>query len=202
VSGEVRPRLDPAALDLLVLKARTQNGWLPMPVGDDQLREVYAIMRMGPTSANTCPARFVFLRTPEAKARLLPALSPGNVDKTRQAPVTAIIGYDTRFHEWMPTKLFAHRPEMADNYARNAALGQITAFRNGTLQGAYFMLAARAVGLDVGGMSGFDNARVDAEFFPDGRVKSNFLCNIGHGDPSKILPRLPRLEFDEACTLL
>jgi 3-hydroxypropanoate dehydrogenase len=159
-------------------------------------------MKMGPTSANSCPARLLFLRTPEARARLLPALSPGNVDKTKQAPVTAIIGHDTRFFELMPTKLFAHRPEMADNYAKNPALAQITAFRNGTLQGAYFMLAARAVGLDVGGMSGFDNAKVDAEFFPDGRVKSNFLCNVGHGDPSKVMPRLPRLEFEEACQLL
>jgi 3-hydroxypropanoate dehydrogenase len=198
----VRPTLDQAALDLLFFSARTQNGWLPTPVGDDQLRRIYEIMRMGPTSANSSPARLVFLRTPEARARLLPALTSGNVDKTRQAPVTAIIGYDTRFYEWMPKKLFAHRPEMADNYTRNAPLAQITAFRNGTLQGAYFMLAARAVGLDVGGMSGFDNAKVDAEFFPDGRVKSNFLCNVGHGDPSKVLPRLPRLEFDEACTLL
>ena len=198
----MRPTLDQAGLDLLFLEARTQNGWLPTPVGDDQLRRIYAIMRMGPTSANSSPARIVFLRTPEAKARLLPALSPGNVDKTRQAPVTAIIGYDPHFYEWMPKKLFAHRPEMADNYAKNGALAQITAFRNGTLQGAYFMLAARAAGLDVGGMSGFDNAKVDAEFFPDGRVKSNFLCNVGHGDPGKILPRLPRLEFDEACALL
>ena len=198
----MRPTLDQAALDLLFLQARTQNGWLPTPVSDETLRRVYDIAKMGPTSANSCPARFVFLRTPAAKARLLPALSPGNVDKAKQAPVTAIIGYDTRFFEWMPKKLFAHRPDMADNYAKNPALAEITAFRNGTLQGAYFMLAARAVGLDVGGMSGFDNAKVNAEFFPDGRVKSNFLCNLGRGDPTKVLPRLPRLDFDEACTLL
>jgi len=194
--------IDDRALDLLFRQARTQNGWLPTPVTDDQLRALYDILRVGPTSANTCPARFVFLRTPEAKARLLPALSPGNVDKTKQALVTVIIGYDTRFYEWMPKKLFAHRPEMADSFIKNAAFSEITAFRNGTLQGAYFMLAARAVGLDVGGMSGFDNARVDAEFFPDGRIKSNFLCNIGHGDPSKVMPKLPRLDFDEACQLL
>jgi 3-hydroxypropanoate dehydrogenase len=196
------PTLDQAALDLLFLQARTQNGWLPKPVSDDDLRRIYAIMRMGPTSANSSPARILFLRTREAKARLLPALTPGNVDKTTQAPVTAIIGYDTQFYAWMPKKLFAHRPEMADIFAKNAATAETIAFRNGTLQGAYFMLAARAVGLDVGGMSGFDNARVDAEFFPDGRVKSNFLCNLGHGDPGKVLPRLPRLEFDEACELL
>jgi 3-hydroxypropanoate dehydrogenase len=198
----VSPKLDQAALDQLFLTARTQNGWLPSPVADAQLRQIYDIMKMGPTSANSCPARLVFLRTPEAKARLLPALSPGNVDKTKQAPVTAIIGYDTRFFEWMAKKLFTHRPDMADNYARNPALTEVVAFRNGTLQGAYFMLAARAVGLDVGGMSGFDNAKVDTEFFPDGRVKSNFLCNLGHGDPTKVMAKLPRLDFDEACTLL
>jgi len=198
----VSPTIDQAALDQLFLKARTQNGWLATPVTDAQLREIYDIMKVGPTSANTCPARLVFLRTPEAKARLLPALSPTNVDKTKAAPVTAIIGYDTHFFEWMPKKLFAHRPEMADNYAKNPALAEITAFRNGTLQGAYFMLAARAVGLDVGGMSGFDNAKVDAEFFPDRRIRSNFLCNVGHGDPGKVMAKLPRLDFDEACTLL
>ena len=159
-------------------------------------------MKVGPTSANTSPSRFVFLRTPEAKARLLPALSAGNLEKTKQAPVTVIIGTDTRFFELMPTKLFAHRPEMADNYVKNAALAEVTAFRNGTLQGAYFMLAARALGLDVGGMSGFDNKKVDDEFFPDGRIKSNFLCNVGHGDPSKVMQKLPRLDFGEACTLL
>jgi 3-hydroxypropanoate dehydrogenase len=194
-------KLDDAALDTLFRKARTQNGWLPTPVSDALLRAIYDVMKWGPTSANCCPTRLVFLRTPEAKARLLPALLPGNVDKTKQAPVTAIIGYDTRFYELM-LKLFPHRPDMADNFKNNPALAQITAFRNGTLQGAYFMLAARAVGLDIGGMSGFDNAKVDAEFFPDGRVKSNFLCNVGHGDPSKVLPRLPRLDFEEACTLL
>lgn len=193
--------LDDAALDILFRKARTQNGWLPTPVSDAELQAIYDLMKWGPTSANCCPARLVFLRTPEAKARLLPALSPGNVDKTKAAPVTAIIGYDTRFYELLP-KLFPHRPEMADNYKSNATLAQTTAFRNGTLQGAYFMLAARALGLDIGGMSGFDNAKVDAEFFPDGRVKSNFLCNVGHGDPSKVMPRLPRLTFEEACTLL
>ena len=193
--------LDDVALDILFRKARTQNGWLPTPVSDAELQAIYDLMKWGPTSANCCPARLVFLRTPEAKARLLPALSPGNVDKTKAAPVTAIIGYDTRFYEVLP-KLFPHRPEMADNYKSNATLAQATAFRNGTLQGAYFMLAARALGLDIGGMSGFDNAKVDAEFFPDGRVKSNFLCNVGHGDPAKVMPRLPRLTFEEACTLL
>ena len=198
----MRHIIDDAALDILFRKARTQNGWLDKPVTDDQLRAIYEILKVGPTSANSSPARFVFIRTPEAKARLLPALSAGNQEKTKAAPVTAIIGYDTRFYEWLPKKLFAHRPEMAQNYINSAALAEITAFRNGTLQGAYFMLAARAVGLDVGGMSGFDNARVDAEFFPDGRIKSNFLCNVGYGDPAKVMAKLPRLEFEEACTLL
>ena len=126
--------VDQHCLDTLMLKARTQNGWLDRPVTDEQLRRIYDIMKQGPTSANSCPARVLFLRTQEAKARLLPALSPGNVDKTKAAPVTAIIGYDTCFFELMPTKLFAHRPEMADNYAKNPAFAEITAFRNGTLQ--------------------------------------------------------------------
>ena len=193
--------LDEKALDLILLKARTQNGWLPTPVSDDQLRAIFDIMKFGPTSANSCPARFLFVRTPEAKARLLPALSAGNMEKTKQAPVTAIIGYDPRFYELLP-RLFPHRPEMKNPYEASAQLAETVAFRNGTLQGAYFMIAARAVGLDVGGMSGFDNAKVDAEFFPDGRVKSNFLCNIGHGDPSKVMARLPRLPFDEVCSIL
>lgn len=197
----MRERLDDTALDILLRTARTQNGWLPTPVTDAQLHAIYELMKAGPTSANSCPARLVFLRTEEAKARLLPALSPGNVEKTKEAPVTVIVAYDTRFYELLP-KLFPHRPEMANTYKASAQLAETTAFRNGTLQGAYFMLAARAVGLDVGGMSGFDNGKVDAEFFPDGRLKSNFLCNVGHGDPGKLLPKLPRLAFEEACTLL
>jgi 3-hydroxypropanoate dehydrogenase len=197
----VSAHLDDQGLDLIFRTARTQNGWLDTPVSEDELRALYAILKMGPTSANSCPARILFLRTPQAKARLLPALAPGNVDKTKAAPVTAIIGYDTRFYELTP-KLFPHRPEMADTFRNNPKMAEVTAFRNGTLQGAYFMIAARAIGLDVGGMSGFDNAKVDAEFFPDGRVKSNFLCNLGHGDPAKVMARLPRLSFEEACELL
>ena len=197
----MRRPIDDLALDVIFRNARTQNGWLPTPVSDDELRAVYQLMRLGPTSGNSCPARLVFVRTPEAKARLLPALSPGNVEKTKAAPVTVIIGYDTSFYELLP-KLFPHRPDMADNFRKNPVLAQTTAFRNGSLQGAYWMIAARALGLDVGGMSGFDNAKVDAEFFPDGRIKSNFLCNVGHGDPAKVMQRLPRLEFEEACTLL
>ena len=157
----MRPTLDQATLNQLFLEARTQNGWLPTPVGDDQLRQIYAIMRMGPTSANSSPARILFVRTPEAKARLLPALTPGNVDKVKAAPVTAIIGYDTRFFEWMPKKLFTHRPEMADTFAKTPAGAEVIAFRNGTLQGAYLILAARAIGLDAGPMSGFNKAKLD-----------------------------------------
>jgi 3-hydroxypropanoate dehydrogenase len=193
--------VDDRAMDMVFRSARTQNGWLPTPVSDDQLRAIYELMKWGPTSANSCPARILFVRTPEAKARLLPAVSAGNFEKTKAAPVTAIIGYDLGFHELTP-RLFPHRPEMADTFKNTPGLAQVTAFRNGTLQGAYLMVAARMLGLDVGGMSGFDNAKVDAEFFPDGRVKSNFLCNLGYGDRSRVMQRLPRLDFDEACTLL
>ena len=192
------PRIDQAALDTLFLKARTQNGWLPTPVSDAELRELYDIMKMGPTSANSSPARIVFLRTPEAKARLLPALTPGNVDKTKAAPVTAIIGYDTRYYEWMARKLFAHRPEMAENYAKNPGAAEVMAFRNGTLQGAYLILAARALGFVTAPMSGFNNAGVDEEFFAGTTLRSNFICAIGHADQSKLMPRNPRLTFDEA----
>ena len=195
--------IDPHAIETLFTTARTQNGWLDAPVSDAQLRQAFELMRMAPTSANTQPARFVFLRSQAAKERLRPALSPGNVDKTMSAPVVAIIGHDVDFHEHLP-RVFPHNPGMKANFDGDAkrAFRETFAFRNGTLQGAYFMLAARAVGLDVGPMSGFDNARVDAEFFPDGRVKSNFLCNLGRGDPSKVMQRLPRFGFDEVCSLL
>ena len=194
-------RLDDRSIDAILRTARTQNGWLPTRVTDEQLQAIVALAIQGPTTANTCPARFVFVRTPEAKARLLPCVSAGNQEKTRTAPVTAIIAYDIRFYELMP-KLFPHKPEMADVFAKNADLAEKTALRNGTLQGAYFMLAARAIGLDVGGMSGFDNAKVDAAFFPDGRVKSSFLCNLGRGDPAQLPPPLPRFAFDEVCRIV
>jgi 3-hydroxypropanoate dehydrogenase len=192
--------LDTPSLDLLFRTARTHNGWLAKPVADEELRAVYELMKWGPTSANCSPARLVFLRTPAQKERLIPALSSGNVDKTRAAPVTVILGYDLEFYERLP-KLF-HNPDARSWFAGNAPLIEATAFRNGSLQGAYFIIAARAKGLDCGPMSGFDNAKVDAEFFPDGKIKSNFLCNLGHGDPSKLFRRNPRIPFDEACTLL
>jgi 3-hydroxypropanoate dehydrogenase len=193
--------VDDAALDLLFRKARSHNGWLDKPVTDEVLRQLYELMKWGPTSANCSPARIVFVRTHANKERVRPALSPNNVEKTMTAPVIAIVAYDSRFYEHLP-QLFPRNPQVADLFASNAALSATTAFRNGTLQGGYFLLAARAVGLDCGPMSGFDNAKIDAEFFPDGRFKSNFLCGLGHGDVAKVLPRSPRLTFEEACTLL
>jgi len=172
-------------------------------VSDAQLREVFDLMKMAPTSMNTQPARFVFLRTAAAKERLRPALSRGNVNKTMTAPVVTLIAHDMQFHEHLP-RVFPHEPNarnMFDGDA-NRDFRSTFAFRNGTLQGAYFMLAARAIGLQVGPMSGFDGAKVDAEFFPDGRYRINFLCNLGHGDPSKVMERLPRFAFEDVCSLL
>jgi 3-hydroxypropanoate dehydrogenase len=193
--------IEDTALDLMLRKARSQNGWLDQPVSEEQLRRIYELMKWGPTSANCSPARIVFVRTLASKERLRPALSPNNVEKTMTAPVIAIVAFDSRFYEHLP-QLFPRNPQVAELFASNETLAATTAFRNGTLQGGYFIIAARAVGLDCGPMSGFDNARVDAEFFPDGRFKSNFLCGLGHGDPAKVYPRSPRLAFDEACTLL
>ena len=150
-------RVNDQCLDVLLRNARTANGYVPTPVTDAQLREIYDLVKVGPTSANSSPARFVFVRTPEGKARLLPALSAGNQEKTKQAPVTVIVGYDTMFWELLPTKLFTHRPEMKVPYEKDPVLAETVAFRNSTLQGAYFMIVARALGLDCGGMSGFDN---------------------------------------------
>lgn len=197
------------ALDVIFRKARTHNVWLDKPVSDDLLRQLYGLMKYAPTSANCCPARILFLRTREAKERLRPALSPGNVEKTMQAPVTAIIGYDLKFFE-QASKLFPHNPAILKNFGNNPKLVEVTAFRNGTLQGAYMILAARSLGLDCGPMSGFDNAKVDAEFFSSTagnptefvEVKSNFLCSLGYGDHSRLFPRNPRLAFDEACAVL
>jgi 3-hydroxypropanoate dehydrogenase len=187
-------------LNQLFREARTHNAWLPKRVPVEALREAYELARWGPTSANSSPARFVFLESEAAKARLLPALAPLNVEKTKAAPVTAIIAWDTEFHEKLP-KLFPHA-DMRSFFVGKPALIEETAFRNSSLQGAYFMLAARAVGLDCGPMSGFDAAKVNAEFFPDGKWKVNFLCNLGYGDHSKLFPRSPRLDFDEACRVL
>jgi len=188
------------ALDIIFRNARTQNKWLDKPVSNAMLMAIYDLMRWGPTSANNSPARIVFLTTAEAKDRLKPHLSEGNRAKTMSAPVTAIIGYDVDFHEHLP-RLFPHNQD-AKNWFANPVLRETTAFRNGTLQGAYFIVAARAVGLDCGPMSGFDNAGVDKEFFAGTAIKSNFICSLGYGDPTGLFPRSPRLAFDEACKII
>jgi 3-hydroxypropanoate dehydrogenase len=193
-------QLDDRSLDIIFREAHTHNVWLDKPVGDELIRQIYDLLKWAPTSANSSPARFVFVRSAAAKQRLLPAVSPGNADKTRTAPVTAIVAYDTEFYEKLP-KLFLHE-DARSWFAGNQPLIDTTAFRNGTLQGAYLILAARALGLDAGPMSGFDNAKVDKEFFPDGKVKSNFVVNLGYGDRAKMHPRNPRLPFAEAAQIL
>jgi 3-hydroxypropanoate dehydrogenase len=193
--------LDAAAIDLLLREARSHNAFTDEPVTDEQLRELFDLLKMGPTSANCSPARFLFLRTNAAKLKLAPALSAGNHDKTMAAPVTVIVAYDPKFYDYLP-RLFPHNPDARSWFSGNESLAATTAFRNGTLQGAYLILAARAVGLDVGAMSGFDNAMVDEVFLADRGWRSNFLCNLGHGDAAGLFPRSPRLSFDDACVLL
>lgn len=207
--------IDDAALDTLFREARTHTKWQARPVADQTLLDLYDLLKWAPTSANAAPARFAFLRSKEAKERLRPALAPGNVEKTMTAPVTVIVAYDLKFYEQLP-RLFPQSPGMQQLFLSNPNFVETTAKRNSSLQGAYLILAARALGLDCGPMSGFDNAKVDEEFFaagqpcfgceqeffPEGHVKSNFLCNLGYGDPSALYPRLPRLPFNEACSLL
>ena len=190
-------RLGDTVLKQLLLDARTHRAWLPKEVSDSQLKEVVDLMKMGPTSYNCLPARIVFVKSKAAKERLRPHLSSGNVDKTMAAPATAIIGHDLKFYQHPPKgqdplAVFEGKPELA----------QTAALRNGSLQGGYFMLAARALGLDIGGMSGFDNAGVDKEFFAGTDVKSNFLCNVGYGDPAALRPRSPRFAFDEIAHII
>jgi 3-hydroxypropanoate dehydrogenase len=186
------------ALDLIFRKARTHSAWLNKPVDDAILKEAYDLAKLGPTSANMSPLRVVFVKSREGKERLKPALSEGNLEKTMAAPVTAILAMDVKFFELLP-RLFPHADAKAWFKDLPPNVLESMALRNSSLQGAYFMLAARALGLDCGPMSGFDNAKVDAEFFAGTTVKSNFLCNLGHGDATKLFPRSPRLEFDEAC---
>ena len=193
-------KITQACLDQIFFNARTANGFLDKPVPMTLLQEVYDLAKMGATSMNTQPARYVFLNSPESRARLIPALSPGNVEKTRLAPATVIVATDSQFFEHMP--LVWHDPGVKEMFAGNAALAQATATRNGTLGGAYFMIAARAMGLDCGPMSGVDLAKVNAEFFPDGRLQANFLINLGYGDNSKLFKRNPRLSFEQACSVL
>jgi 3-hydroxypropanoate dehydrogenase len=196
----IKTPISEEAIDQLFREARTHSAWLSEPVPVELLREAYELARLGPTSANGSPARFVFLTTPGAKARLKPALAPGNVDKTIAAPVTVIIAWDTEFHEKLP-KLFPHA-DMRSYFVGNKPLIDETAFRNSSLQAAYFILAARSLGLDCGPMSGFNADKLNAEFFPDGKWKVNLLCNLGYGDPSKLFPRNPRLNFEEASVIL
>ncbi|KAF1027235.1 MAG: putative malonic semialdehyde reductase RutE [Burkholderia plantarii] len=191
--------LSDSALDQLFLTARTHNAWQPKPVDDALLRRLVYLLKFGPTSANTSPARFVFVKSPEAKARLAPALAEGNLEKTLAAPVTAIVGMDMAFYEHLP-KLFPHA-DARSWFVGNDALIEATAFRNASLQGAYLILAARALGLDAGPMSGFDAARVEAEFFAGTTVKANFLVNLGYGDPQGLHPRGPRFAFDEIARI-
>jgi 3-hydroxypropanoate dehydrogenase len=198
-STEVIETLDPAALDRLFNHARTHNGWTSEPVSDDKLRELFDLMKMAPTSANCSPARIVFVRSPEAKAKLAPALAAGNLEKTMTAPVTAIIAYDLEFYEHLP-RLFPHTNAKSWFVGKPEHI-RATAFLNGTLQGAYLIMAARAVGLDCGPMSGFDHAMLDEAFFAGTTWKSNFLCNLGHGDPTKLFARSPRFDFDDVCRI-
>jgi 3-hydroxypropanoate dehydrogenase len=192
--------VSPEALVQLFEGARTHNAWLDEAVNDETLRQIYELTKWGPTSANTSPLRIVFVRSVAAKEKLLAVVAEGNRDKTRAAPVTAILAYDLAFHEKLP-QLSPHR-DLRSMFVGDAVRIESTAFRNGSLQGAYFMLAARSLGLDVGPMSGFDNARCDEAFFPGTTWRSNFLCNVGHGDAAKLFPRLPRLGFDDACKIL
>jgi 3-hydroxypropanoate dehydrogenase len=191
--------LDAEALDRIFRTARTHRAWAARAVTEETLRAVYELMKWGPTSGNCCPARIVFVVSTEAKERLKPALDAGNVAQTMAAPATAIVAYDLEFYEKLPF-LVPHRD------ARSAFLGKpelarATSLQSGTLQGAYLIIAARVLGLDCGPMGGFDSAKVDAEFFPQGTVRSNFLCNLGYGDPSKLRARAPRLAFEEACRI-
>ncbi len=193
--------LDKTVLDQLFLAARTHNAWQGRPLPDELLQRLYDTFRMGPTSANCCPARIVFVKSQVAKEKLQPALDEGNRAKSLAAPVTAIIGYDMKFYEKMG-RLFPHVPDAKSWFNKDKQTAYTAAFRNGTLQGAYLIVAARALGLDCGPMSGFDNALVNQLFFGGTDIKSNFLCNLGYGDPIGVRPRSPRLEFDEACRII
>ena len=193
-------RLDDAALDLIFLKARTHNVWLSTPVPESKLREIWDVMKWGPTSANCSPLRIVFVQSIEAKERLVACMSENNQAKTRAAPVTAILAMDLEFYEKLP-RLFPHNQAARSWFAGKPAHISETALRNSSLQGAYFIIAARALGLDCGPMSGFDADKLNKSFFPDGKLKVNFVCSLGHGDPSKLFARSPRLDFDEACRI-
>jgi nitroreductase len=189
------------SLKQIFTEARSFNSWQPTTVSDQTLHEIYDLMKWGPTSANCCPARIVFVKNGPQKEKLLSCLPPTNLEKVKAAPVTAIIAYDENFYDLLP-KLMPPAPQYRDVFAKDQALAEATRFRNSSLQGAYFMIAARALGLDCGPMSGFDSKKLDAAFFAETSWKSNFICNVGYGDKSKLFPRLPRLAFDEACRIV
>ncbi|MDN3522027.1 malonic semialdehyde reductase [Halomonas ramblicola] len=193
--------IDNAAIETLFTEARTHNVWKEQDVSEEKLRELYHLMHFGPTSMNCQPLRVLFLKSQEAKERLKPALLPGNQEKTMQAPVVAVLGYDTEFYQHLP-RMFSHNKDAKSLFEGKTDFINTTAFRNSSIQGGYFILAARALGLNAGPMSGFNNAAVDEEFFPDGQVKSNFLCNLGYGDASALFPRQDRFEFEEVCEVL
>jgi 3-hydroxypropanoate dehydrogenase len=193
-------RLDDRALDQLFREARTRNGWNPEPLPESTLREIYALMKWGPTAANSTPARFVFVTSPEAKEKLASVSSGNNQAKIKTAPATVIVGYDLGFPETLP-RLFPHAPNMKDFFTDEALTEQV-AFRNASLQGAYLIIAARSLGLDCGPMSGFDNGKVDALFFAGTKIKSNFICSIGYGTEENLFPRLPRHSFEEVCRII
>lgn len=188
-------------IDALFESARSHNGWLDKPIAEGLLKEVYERSKWGPTSMNLQPMRVLFLVQRAQRERLIPALKPANVSKVIDAPVTALIAWDVAYYKRLP-QLFGHRPEYQAMYEKDSRFAEQTAFRNSSMQGAYFMLAARSLGLDCGPMSGFDEAKVNEEFFPDGGMRVNFICSIGYGDQSKLYPRSPRLPFDEACQML
>lgn len=190
--------LDEDSIELILTSARSHYAWTRKPVTEEQIRQIFDIVKMGSTSMNSCPARFVFVRSPEGKERLAKSLKPANIAKMMGAPVTAIIAYDTEFWRELP-KLFPHE-DRRGHFSGKPDYAEETAFRNSTLQGAYFMIAARAIGLDIGAMSGFSNSVVDEEFFSGTTLKSNFLCNVGYADESALFQRLPRFEFDDVCS--
>jgi 3-hydroxypropanoate dehydrogenase len=196
----MKTALNDASLDLLFRDARSYNRWLPEAVPEPTLRALYDLLKLGPTSVNCCPARFVFVTSPDAKATLVGCLAPGNVVKVEQAPVTVLIGMDEKFYEKIPL-LFPQKPQIAE-MMKNPVTGPVHMMRNATLQGAYLMMAARALGLDCGPMSGFDHEKLDAAFFSGTSIKSNFICALGAGSNEMLFPRNPRLSFEEACKIL
>ena len=189
------------AAQQLFSSARTFNTFLAKEVSEQTLRDLYELMKWGPTSANLSPARVLFVKNGPQKDKLIACLSPTNVDKVKSAPVTAVLAFDQKFYD-QTQKLFPHAPQYREVFANNPALSEATAFRNSSIQGGYFILAARALGLDCGPMSGFDNKKLDETFFSESSWKSNFICNLGYGDPAKLMPRLPRLSFEEACQII